>query len=248
MLTHAAAEQDAAVEDVVAASPRAAALGSSVLPLVLAGSSPASRPRCSPPAPPGRAALVVAGSRARRPDGDGDHPELARRGRGRLVGERRRAQPHRRRDRGRRGRGQGDVRARRRRRDGADDGLPRQPVLRRGLGARAAPRSRSAASASSCRRARAGTCCAAPGSSTAPPPARRSPCSPRGRSRASPCSPWPACTAGAAAAPPQTRSPSRGRSFARIHGGAVMPRRVTRYRCAPISAAMPPGSSSMWIA
>ena len=37
LLTHAAAEQHAPVEDVVPASPRASALGSSVLPLVLAG-------------------------------------------------------------------------------------------------------------------------------------------------------------------------------------------------------------------
>ena len=35
---------------------------------------------------------------------------------------------------------------------------------------------------------------------------------------------------------------------ARSHGGAVVPSLATRYRCAPISAAINPGTSSMWIA
>ena len=47
---------------------------------------------------------------------------------------------------------------------------------------------------------------------------------------------------------PRSSASSSSPSSAFSHGGAVVPSRVTRYRCAPISAAIAPGTSSMWIA
>ena len=163
MLTHAADGRP--VEDVVPAAPASIALGASVLPLVLGGILTGVV-----------AALLGGGSgavpgsshrqRADRARRDADRAELARRRRRRLLRQQRRAQPDRARDRRHRhgparAARQGRHRARR-----ADDGLPRQPVLRRRHLARHAA-VRRGGSASCCRRARAGTCCARPGSSTA---------------------------------------------------------------------------------
>jgi hypothetical protein len=62
LLSHAAAEQQAPVEDVVPASPRATALGSSVLPLVLAGLLTGIAASLLASGALGRAGLVVTGS------------------------------------------------------------------------------------------------------------------------------------------------------------------------------------------
>src|SRR5918994_2586395 len=62
LLSHAAAEQHAPVEDVVPASPRAAALGSSVLPLVLAGILTGIAASVLAAGALGRAALILTGS------------------------------------------------------------------------------------------------------------------------------------------------------------------------------------------
>jgi len=62
MLSHAAAEQEATVEDVVPASEHAAALGSSVLPLVLAGILTGLAASMLATGFAGRAGLVVAGA------------------------------------------------------------------------------------------------------------------------------------------------------------------------------------------
>src|SRR5918994_7179976 len=62
LLSHAAAEQHAPVEDVVPASPRAAALGSSVLPLVLAGILTGIAASVLAAGTLGRAALILTGS------------------------------------------------------------------------------------------------------------------------------------------------------------------------------------------
>ena len=62
MLSHAAAEQEATVEDVVPASPHAAALGSSVLPLVIAGILTGLAASMLATGAAGRAGLVVTGA------------------------------------------------------------------------------------------------------------------------------------------------------------------------------------------
>ena len=46
----------------------------------------------------------------------------------------------------------------------------------------------------------------------------------------------------------QTSSLRRSFFSALSHGGAVVPSLATRYRCAPISAAIRPGTASMWSA
>ena len=93
LLGHAAAEEGAPVEDVASGGPRGAALAASVLPLVLAGILTGVLATCWRPAALARAALLWRLG-ARRPRRDRDRPAVARRGRGRLGRQRRRAEPH----------------------------------------------------------------------------------------------------------------------------------------------------------
>ena len=168
LLTQAASETRAATEDVVEAGLHATALGSSVLPLVIAGILTGIAGVLLSSTALGRAGRVLLASVLDRRGGCRDRAELARSGGGRLGRERRRAWPDRAGDRRRAGRP-----LRRLRQGGpADRGVAHdlrwKSILRVSARLRSCCLSlRRGHRPSRCHPEPAATCCAAPASSTA---------------------------------------------------------------------------------